>query len=43
MEAKEDDRGGTVGDLEEGISGLWRTFEECDGVQISGKGDDDGG
>ena len=33
-------RGGTAGDLGEGLSGLWRTFGKCDGVQISGKGDD---
>ena len=28
--------------LREGISGLWRTFVKCDGIQVSGKGDDGG-
>ena len=31
--------GGILGELREGLSGLWRTFEKCDGVQVSGKGD----
>ena len=39
-EEKADGGGGTMGDLGEGLSGLWRTFIECDGVQISGEGDD---
>ena len=26
--------------LGEGLSGLWRTFVKCDGVQVSGKSDD---
>ena len=42
MEAKASGRGGTVGELGEGLSGLWITFGECDGVKISGKGDDVG-
>ena len=42
-EAKEEGRGRTVGELREGLSGLWKTFGEFDGVQISGKGDDGGG
>ena len=29
-----------MGDLVEGLSGLWRTFGEYEGVQISGKGVD---
>ena len=28
------------GELGESLSGLWRTFGKCDGVQVSGKGDD---
>ena len=27
-------------ELGEGLSGLWRSFRECNGVQISGEGDD---
>ena len=42
-DAKEAGRGGTAGELGEGLSGLWRTFVECYGVKISGKGDDGGG
>ena len=37
---KADDGGGTAGELGEVLSGIWRTFGECDGVDISGKGDD---
>ena len=33
---------GTVGDLREGLSGLWLSFGEFDGVQVSGEGDDGG-
>ena len=33
---------GVKGELREGLSGLWRTFGKCDGVQVSGKGDDGG-
>ena len=43
MEANEAGGGGTVGDLVEGLSGLWRTFGEYEGVQISGKGANGGG
>ena len=34
--------GGIEGELGEGPSGLWRTFGKCDGIQVSGKGDDGG-
>ena len=34
--------GGILGELREGLSGLWRTFEKCDGVQVYSKGDDGG-
>ena len=34
--------GEIVGELGEGLSGLWRNFGKCDGVQVSGKGDDGG-
>ena len=34
--------GGIEGELGEGLSGLWKTFGKCDGVQVSGKGDDGG-
>ena len=34
--------GGTMGDIVEGLSGLWCSFEECDSVQVSGEDDDDG-
>ena len=34
--------GGIEGELGEGLSGLWRTFGKCDGVKVSGKGDDGG-
>ena len=33
-------RGGIEGDIGEGLSGLSRTFGKCDGVQVSGKGND---
>ena len=29
-------------ELVEGLSGLWRTFGKCDGIQVSEKGDDGG-
>ena len=38
-EEKAVSRGGFEGELREGLSGLWRTFEKCDDVQVSGKGD----
>ena len=35
--------GGIIeGELGEGLSGLWRTFGKCDGVQVYSKGDDGG-
>ena len=34
--------GGIGGEPGEGLSGLWRTFGKCDGIQVSGKGDDGG-
>ena len=41
-EEKAVSRGGIEGELGEGLSVLWRTFGKCDGVQVSGKVDDDG-
>ena len=41
-EEKAVDGGGIDIDLGEGLSGLWKTFGKCDGVQVSGKGDDGG-
>ena len=41
-EEKADIRGGTVGELGEGLSGLWRSFGEYDGIQVSAEGDDGG-
>ena len=34
--------GGIEGELGEGLSGLWRNFGKCDGVQVSSKGDEYG-
>ena len=34
--------GGIEEELGEGLSGLWRTFGKCDGVQVYIKGDDGG-
>ena len=37
------DRGGvTAGDIIEGLSGLWCSFGECGGVQVSGESDNGG-
>ena len=41
-EEKEVIRRGIEGELGEGLSGLRITFGKCDGVQVSGKGDDGG-
>ena len=38
-EEKVDSGGGTAGEIVEGLSGLWCSFGECDGVQVSGEGD----
>ena len=35
-EEKEDRGGGTSGELLEGLSGLWRSFGECDVFQVYG-------
>ena len=42
-EAKEDDGGGTVGVLREGLSGLRGAIGYIDVFKVSGKGVDDGG
>ena len=36
VEEKASGGGGTAGDIGEGISGLWLSFRECDGIQVSG-------
>ena len=39
-EAKEAGGGRVSGEPGEGLSGLWLTIGECDGVKVSEKGDD---
>ena len=41
-EEKVDIGGGTAGEIGEGLSGLWFSFGEYDGVQLSGEGDNGG-
>ena len=41
-EEKAVSRGGIEEELGEGLSGQWKTFGKCDGVQVSGKVDDSG-
>ena len=41
-EEKTDGGGGTEGELGEGLSGLWGSFIECDGAQISEEGGEGG-
>ena len=41
-EEKVDIGGGTAGEIGEVLSGLWCSFEECAGVQVSREGDNGG-
>ena len=39
-ESKAAGKGGTEVDIVEGLSGIWRSFRECDTVKISREGND---